>query len=421
MKLRDTLYTGVRHLSENRLRAGLSVLGISIGIASVLCMMAIGDGAKLFIKKDIEKLGGANQVNFWTRTAIWKRGRLMRRTIERYTLSDIQAIEAECPEVIFVLPKTGRYQATVKSQHTDHARASVEGVTADYATGMHWNVQDGRFFSPEDIENAKQVCVLGAETARDLFGNTAPLGREIKMKYNWRTPFVRYRVIGVMARKGRSLQSYWSLDDIVCIPLTTHQQRLSGTRYVEGMHVFFKKSAEVDLVIDSVKDVLRKRHQGADDFIEYWVPQRTVRRLDHIQKVIQISLGSIAGFSLFVSGIGIMNICLVSVGERTQEIGIRKSVGAKELDIFCQFLTESLSLCLCGGVLGIAVGWVAAHGMARLAVHVLPIVGTWPVVMSPPWMLTSVVFSIFMGTVFGVYPAIRAARLTPIAALRTEK
>ncbi len=421
MKLHDAVYTGLQHLFENRLRAALSVLGIFIGITSVLCMMAIGEGAKRFIEKDIEKLGGANQINFWTRTAIWKRGRLVKRTTERYTLSDVRAIEAECPDVTFVLPKTGRYQATVKSRHGGQARPFVEGVTADYATGMHWSVQAGRFFSEEDIATAKQVCVLGAAAARDLFGNAMPLGQEVKMKFNWHQPFVRYRVIGIMARKGRSLRIYWSLDDIVCVPLTTHQQRFSGTRYVEGMRVFFKKSAEVYRVIDSVKDVLRKRHRGTDDFIEYWIPQRTLRSLEHIQKVIQISLGSIAGFSLFVSGIGIMNMCLVSVGEKTREIGLRKSVGAKPIDIFWQFLTESITLCLCGGVLGIAGGWLAAHGMARLSIHFLPIVETWPVVMSLPWMLTSVVFSVFMGTIFGVYPAMQAVQLTPIAALRIEK
>ena len=146
-----------------------------------------------------------------------------------------------------------------------------------------------------------------------------------------------------------------------------------------------------------------------------------MKRLTHIEKVIKIALGSIAGFSLFVSGIGIMNICLVSVGEKTREIGLRKSVGAKRSDIFWQFLTESVCLCLCGGISGIGCGWLAAHGMAQLAVRIVPIVLKWPVVLSGLWIPISVVFSIFMGISFGVYPAIRAARLAPIEALRTEK
>lgn len=421
MKLHDAITTGISHLAQNRLRAGLSILGIFIGIASVLCMMAIGDGAKLLIAKDIEKLGGANQIRFRTRYSIWRRGRLVRLTTERYTLEDIQAIEAECPDVLFVLPKNGRYQGTITSKHGGQARTFVEGVTADYAVGMNWEVQQGRFFSEEDIDTAAQVCVLGAEAAMYLFGTAAALGQEVKMKIRWRQPPVRCRVIGIMAPKGRSLRSYTSLDSIVCVPLTTYQQRLSGTRYIEQMHVFFYKDADVYRVIDSVRDVLGKRHRGTKDFISYWIPKRTVRRLEHIQKMIKICLGSIAGFSLFVSGIGIMNICLVSVGEKTREIGLRRSVGARQFHVFGQFLTESICLCLCGGVLGIAGGWIAAHGMARLAVRILPIVEIWPVVLSLSWMLTSVVFSVFMGITFGIYPAMRAARLTSIEALRFEK
>lgn len=421
MKLHDALSVGFAHLTENRLRSGLSILGIFIGIASVLCMMAIGDGAKLLIEKDIEKLGGANQVHFRTRTSIWKRGRLVKITTERFTLSDVDAIVSECPDVLFVLPKNESYRVTITSQQGGLSRTYVEGVTADYAEGMHWDVQYGRFLTREEIDTAAQVCVLGPEAAIDLFGNINAVGQEVKMKIRWRQPFVRCRVIGIMVPKGRSLRGYTSLDDIVCVPITTHQQRLSGIRYIQGMQIFFQKDADVYRVIDSVREVLRKRHRGTQDFILHRIPKRRFRRLEHIQKMIKIALGSIAGFSLFVSGIGIMNICLVSVGEKTSEIGLRKSIGAKRIHIFLQFLTESISLCFCGGVLGIAGGWLAAQGMARLAVRILPIVEAWPIVLSVPWMLASVSFSVLMGIVFGVYPAMRAARLSPLDALRTEK
>ena len=224
-----------------------------------------------------------------------------------------------------------------------------------------------------------------------------------------------------MKKKGRSLSFGWySLDDALCVPLTTYQQRITGTRYLEDMVVFFEKGTEIESIIDSVKQILRKRHRGKDDFIGYWIAKWTARRLEHIEKVIKITLGSIAGFSLFVSGIGIMNICLVSVGEKTREIGLRKSIGAKRIHIFLQFLTESICLCLCGGVLGVAGGWIAAQGMTRLAVRIVKVVPEWPVVLSLPWITTSVVFSIFMGITFGVYPAMQAARLSPIDAIRTE-
>ena len=422
MKTRDAIAAGIVHLSQNRLRAGLSILGISIGIASVLCMMAIGDGAKKIITDDLKKFGGPNRILFDTHTSIWKRGRLVRRTTERYTFEDISAIEAECPSVLFVLPTAAdRYRrSTVISQRGGQTRTYVEGVTPDYAQGMHWEVQHGRFFSENDIETGVQVCILGAEAAMDLFGEAFAIGEEVKIKFSWRQPAVRCRVVGIMAPKGRSLHNYYSLDDIVCVPLTTHQQRLSGEHYVLRFTVFFQKGADVYSVIDSVKDVLRKRHRGKDDFIGYRLPNRSIRQLEHIQRVIGISLGSIAGFSLFVGGIGIMNICFVSVGEKTREIGLRKSIGAKRIEIFWQFLTESVCLCFCGGVFGIVGGWLAAHGMARLAVHIVPIVPKWPVVLSGHWILISVIFSIFMGVGFGVYPAMRAARMPPIDALRAE-
>ena len=402
MKLRDAIAAGIAHLAQNRLRAGLSILGIFIGIASVLCMMAIGDGAKLLIAQDIEKLGGANQVRLWTRSYIWKNRRFFRRTTERYTLEDVHAIEAECPKVLFVLPKNEGYRPLITSADGSQVRHTLEGVTPDYARCLHWEVRAGRFLSESDIEDAKQVCVLGADTATELFGEAAALGKEVKIRYYWRQPPVRMRVVGVMETKGSSINSWYSLDETVCIPLTTHQQRMSGTRYIEDLLIFFQKDADAYNILDSVKDVLRKRHRGKDDFIGYWVPKRSARRLERIEKMIKIALGSVAGFSLFVSGIGIMNICLVSVGEKTREIGLRKSVGAKRIHIFWQFLTESICLCFCGGVLGIAGGWVAAQGMARLAVRIVPIVPEWPVVLSLPWILTAVVFSLIMGISFGV-------------------
>ena len=418
MKLRDVIAAGINPLAQNRLRAGLSILGIFIGIAGVLCMIAIGDGGKKIIAEDIEKLGGANQLTLWTRMSTFKRGR-PRRTTERYTIEDAYAIEAECPEVLYVLPNHENYEILVTSRDGSQTRALLEASTADYARGMGWELQAGRFLTENDIETAAQVCVLGSGAAADLFGEGSPVGQEVKVRYHWRTS-LRMRVVGVMKPKGRSLTWVYCLDDAICLPLTTYQQRLEGIDHVEALIVFFQKGADFNRIVACAKDTLRKRHRGQDDFVGHYVPQLTLKRLEHIQKVIKIALGSIAGFSLFVSGIGIMNICLVSVGEKTREIGLRKSVGAKQAHIFYQFLTESICLCLCGGVLGIVGGWGAAHGMSRLAVRIVLVVDAWPVVLSVRWILTSVIFSIVMGVGFGVYPAMRAARLPPIDALRTE-
>ena len=420
MKFGDAIIVGVKPLAQNRLRAGLSILGIFIGIAGVLCMVAIGDGAKRIIAQNLEMMGGANQIAFWTRTSIRKGPRLVRRTTERYTLKDASAIEVECPDVLYVLPKVEDFNTFVSSRNGNQAKARLEGITVDYALGMGWEVHAGRFFSDNDIKNAKQVCVLGANIASELFGEASPIGQEVKVRYHWRQSQIRLRVIGVMATKGMSLSDTYSLDDAISVPLTTYQQRVKGFRYVDYLLVFFKKGAEMDSIIDSVKNTLRKRHRGKDEFIGVWIAKLTAHRLFHIQKVIKITLGSLAGFSLFVGGIGTMNICLVSVGEKTREIGLRRSVGAKRIHIFCQFLTESICLCFCGGVLGIVGGWGAAHGMAWLGVRIVPVVDAWPVVLSLPWILISVIFSIVMGVGFGVYPAMRAAQLSPVDALHTE-
>ncbi|RKU08148.1 hypothetical protein C6503_23490 [Candidatus Poribacteria bacterium] len=419
MKLRNILTIGTELLLRNRLRASLSILGIFIGTASVLCMMMLSEGGKKLIADDIDKLGGANQFKFTTRAWITKNGRIIRWTRERFNMKDALAIEAECPDVLCVLPES-EAQATFKTYQGDVTESSLKGVTNVYADWMRWEVQEGRFLSETDLSHTAQVCVLGNDIKARLFPDTSALGREVKIRYYEDTAFIRHRVVGVMVPRGRNIQSGHSLDDSICIPLTTVQKRIFGYKHIPKMSVFFKQDADVDEVIESALAVIRKRHRNTDEFVNHWAVKWTLERLEHFERVMKIGLVGIAGFSLFVGGIGIMNICLVSVGEKTREIGLRKSVGAKRIDIFWQFLMESMCLCFCGGVLGIMGGWSAAHGMAHLAVRIMPIVPEWPVVLSFPWMLTSALFSVFMGVSFGVYPAMRAARLSPIDALRTE-
>ena len=418
MKIYEAIAVSIHHLQQNRMRAGLSILGIFIGVASVLCMMAIGDGAKEIIADNIKRLGGPNHIQFLTRTAFYQRGRILRRTTERYTFDDALAIEAACPGVTAALPRNLAPDVFATHQGREF-RPHVEGITPGYEHLMSWHIQEGRFISDNDIEHALQVCVLGANVTTELFGDTSSLGQEVEIRFHYRHAPVRMQVVGTLASKGQSL-IWFSLDDAVCIPLTTFQQRVSGKRQVGGLIVFFTKGEDINRVTEDIKAVLRKRHRGKDNFIRTWIPKRNIKRLERIEKMIKIALGGMAGFSLFVSGIGIMNICLVSVGEKTREIGLRKSVGAKRIDIFYQFLTESICLCLCGGVLGIVGGWLFAHGMARVAVRILPIVEVWPVVLSVRWIAISVLFSIFIGITFGVYPAIRASRMSPIDALRTD-
>ena len=419
--LHDVVTTGVAPLFQNKCRAGLSILGICIGIASVLCMMALGEGAKKLIADDIDKLGGKNMFIFTTLHWIYKNGRF-RWTPERFTIKDALAIEAECPNIISVLPTSEPVNRLIKTRRGDIKYSFVEGVTDIYADWMRWEVQEGRFFSVSDLDKATQVCVLGHQAATDLFGTDSSLGQELKFgieRFNPST-FVRFRVIGVMVSRGRHFESGTSLDDTICVSLSSALKRLDGTRHVGRLTVFFTPGADVNEVIQSARAVIRKRHRNTDAFAEHWTVKWTLKRMEHFETVMKIGLVGIASFSLFVGGIGIMNMCLVSVGEKTREIGLRKSIGAKRIDIFYQFLTESICLCHCGAVLGIAGGWFAAHGMARLAVRIVPILPEWPVVLSWHWMLISVIFSMFMGVSFGVYPARRAARMSPMDALRAE-
>ena len=232
---------GMEALLQNRIRSGLSILGIFIGIASVLCMVAIGDGAKQIIVDDIEKLGGPNQVHFETRLAIWRKDRIVRWTTERYTLEDAKAIEAECPDVLYALPRTSHLRPLVTNRNGNQALAILIGVIPEYSLAMRWEVQTGRFISENDVENANQVCILGANTATELFGEVSPIGQEVKLRYYNKHPPVRLRVVGVMKTKGSSFSTWYSLDDMICVPLTTHQQRCSGIGYVQNLDVFFSK------------------------------------------------------------------------------------------------------------------------------------------------------------------------------------
>ncbi len=419
MKINDIIKIGILSISQNRLCAGLSILGILIGIASVLGIIGLRDGAKKLIADDIDKLGGAHQFKFTTRAWITKNGRIIRRTRERLNIEDALAIERECPNVLCVLPKV-ETRATFKTYRANVLGSTLKGVTSVYANWMRWKVQEGRFFSEFDIFHATQVCVLGSEIAKRLFPDTSPLGRELRIRYYTDAAFIRCRVVGVMVPRGRNIRGEYWLDDSVCVPLSTVQKRILGYKHVPQMTIFFKQNADIDEVIESALVVIRKRHRNTDEFVNYWTVKWTLKRLEHFETVMKIGLVSIASFSMLVGSIGIMNMCLVSVGEKTREIGLRKSVGAKRIDIFYQFLTESICLFFCGTLLGIAGGWFAAHGMARIAVRIVPIVPEWPVVLSLHWILISVLFSIFMGIAFGVYPAIRAARLSPIDALRAE-
>ena len=434
MRIVEGISVGISAIRSNKLRSLLTMLGIIIGVASVLAMIAIGDGAKMIVLQDAQKLGGVNQFTMYRSSHKRVNNRWVpNRSNEYFEYEDVLAIEAECPSVKLVVPRIPEWRGVlVQAAGGAEHRTGYNGVNASFSEAMDWGIQQGRFITNEDIDNEAKICVLGAEVTAALFGNDSPVGKEIKIGKGPGGRFDRYgrkdqkriterfTVVGTMETRGRSLRFGWNLDDMIFIPLTTAQERFTGNDRIVMLSVHANTVEEVPQAIEEVKIVLRKMHHGQDDFFSIWDMREGMAQLDKISKVIKIALGSIAGFSLLVGGIGIMNMMLVAVTERTREIGLRKAIGAKRLDILLQFLIEAIAMCSVGGALGVVVGLFAGEGMAMLAVNIVQIVPEWPSVISTEWIMISVSFSAIIGISFGLYPAIKASGLSPIEALRAD-
>ena len=433
MRIFEAVSVGISAMRSNKMRSLLTMLGIIIGVASVLAMIAIGDGAKEIVRQDAQKLGGANQ--FFVYRMSYKRvnNRWVRsRSSEYLKYEDILAIEAECPTISAATPQIGRWGGVLlQAPGGTEIRAGWNGVDANYNTAMDWGVKEGRFITDEDVKDASKVCVLGNEIATALFGDKSPLGQEIKIarhndsgnrrgqKGN-RRYMERFTIIGTFMPRGTSLRFGVSFDNLVFIPISTIQERFTGNDQIPNITVYAHTVEDVPKAVEEVKSVIRKRHRNQDDFIGIFEMHAGMAQLEKISKIIKITLGSIAGFSLLVGGIGIMNMMLVAVTERTREIGLRKALGAKSLDILLQFLIESVIMCGVGGAIGVGLGILAGEGMALLAVKIVNIVPEWPAVISLQWILISVSVSAIIGISFGLYPALKASSLTPIEALRKD-
>ena len=417
MKLYEGFSTGLAVILQEKLRSALTMLGIVIGIAAVLAMLAIGDGAKRIVMQEFEKYGGHFFVrrNPW----IWRGDRVFpNRSGEHLKYEDVLAIEAECPTVESVIPSIAD-EVLAQAEGGATKWTEYDGVNSYFPIGMQWQIQQGRFFSEDEFNHRRKVCTLGTEVATELFGNQNPIGKEIKLSLQGGRPD-RFTVLGVMAKRGTSLQYGFSWDDIVFIPLTTAQDRFKGKRHVNYINIRAVDNDSIEKAAEEVTAVLRKRHRNQDNFFDISFATAAVKELDRISRIIKIMLSSIAGFSLFVGSIGIMNMMLVSVNQRTREIGLRRAIGAKRRDILLQFLIEAVMMCSIGGLLGIGLGIGIGYACSNIAVKIVKVVPQWPVVISPQWMAVSVSISTCIGIVFGLYPAVRASQISPIEALRTE-
>jgi putative ABC transport system permease protein len=413
MKLYRLLIEALESLSANKLRSMLTVLGIVIGVAAVIAMLSIGRGAEASITSRIESIG-TNLVYVYPGSTSEGGVRSAAGAAANLTLDDAEALTS-LPDVVAVAPEANSFvQVVYQGQNTN---TRLLGVTPGYETVSSLTLADGVFISDANQSARSLVVVLGSSVAETLFGTTAGVvGQKVRMNGQ---PF---KVIGVLESKGGT--GFFNQDDQVFIPLSTALYRLvggarfRGSSVINQINVKAASAKTVTQVVTAVTEMMRERHQtfeGADDFT-VTSQQATLDAATQIADTLTIFLGGIAGISLMVGGIGIMNIMLTTVTERTHEIGLRKAIGARRQDILIQFLVESMVLSLLGGLIGVVFGWGIARIIGQVQMGgsaITPVVGLDSV-------LLATLFSMAVGLFFGIYPATRASRLQPVDALRYE-
>ena len=404
----STFKISFRALRVNKMRSALTMLGIIIGVGAVITMLAVGTGASEKISEQMASIG-SNLLIVMPGSSTSGGLRMGSGTQSTLTQDDAEAIARECPAVSDVAPTfNGAAQVVYGNQNWS---TGITGTTPGVLPVRDWSLASGRAFTDQDVRNATKVCLLGQTVADNLFGNMDPVGQIIRIK---KIPFM---VIGVLAKKGQSDHGQ-DQDDTIIVPLTTAQKKIFGTRFVGMVRAITVKAKSADDLAAAetqINDLLSQRHRiGLRQEKDFTVRNLTqmMEAREQATQVMGLLLAAIASVSLLVGGIGIMNIMLVSVTERTREIGIRMSVGAKTWDIRLQFIIEALTLSLIGGVAGIVLGVSGSKILSALA--------GWPTVVSPLSVLMSFSFSGLVGLFFGFYPAYKASLLHPIDALHYE-
>jgi putative ABC transport system permease protein len=400
-----TFRIALRALGRSKLRSFLTMLGIIIGVGAVIAMVAIGEGAKRKVQEQIASLG-TNLLVVLPGTMTLGGARTGSGGVQTLADSDAKAVMEEIPVVSHASPVVRGTQQVIAAEQ--NWSTSIQGVAPEFQQIRNWQVVDGRFISQADVDSTAKVALLGQTVAYNLFGNEDPLDAIIRIK---KIPF---RVIGVLGSKGQSGYGM-DQDDVVMIPYTTMQKRILGITYVHQIVVSAVSTDQTDQAKEQMTTLLRQRHRiqpGRDDDFNIRNLSDIAEAASNSATIMAILLGSIASVSLLVGGIGIMNIMLVSVTERTREIGIRMAVGARSRDIMLQFLVEAVVMAASGGIIGILLGVGSSTLINRLA--------QWPTLISPEIVAVAFLFSAAVGVFFGFYPAQKAAHLDPIEALRYE-
>jgi putative ABC transport system permease protein len=410
MSIMESMRIALRGLSSNKMRSGLTMLGIIIGVMSVIAMLSIGQGAQTAITSQITSIG-TNLL--YVRPGATQQGgvRSAAGSASTLTMEDGQAL-ADIPNVVAVAPEVDSFAQVAYLGNNENAR--VLGVTPDYLNALNATVADGDFVTAANVTARSADVVLGAQIAQDLFTGAEPVGQSIRI--NGQT----FRVVGVMEAKGGT--GFLNADTQIFVPITTAMSRLSRAGQFQGGNSVSVLNLKItdpnvqDDVIQNISQILDQRHHVSQDDFSIQSQQDILNTANQVAGVLTLFLGGVAAISLIVGGIGIMNIMLVSVTERTREIGLRKAIGARKLDILTQFLTEATILSLAGGLIGVAGGAL----IARLISGVQLGGTTLHPIVAPSSVLLAIVFSAGVGLFFGSYPANRAASLRPIEALRYE-
>jgi putative ABC transport system permease protein len=409
MNLHTALRAALRALTANLLRSVLTMLGIIIGVGAVITMLAVGRGATERVQEQIKGLG-SNIVLVVPGSLSAAGVRLGAQTRSRFTEEDAEALAREVPEVQVAAPSS-RTTAQAVAQNANW-NTTIFGTTNDYLEAREWPLAAGRLFEAAEQQGSAKVAWLGQTAARELFADDDPLGQTVRVRG------VPFTVVGVLAAKGQNAVGQ-DQDDIVIVPMSTFRNRIwnagGNVRRIWSIHVKVRAGADMARAEESMRTLLRQRlrvPEGGDDTFSIRNLSEVLQAQEESSRVMTALLAAVAGVSLLVGGIGIMNIMLVSVTERTREIGLRMAVGARGRDILAQFLIESVTLSLVGGAIGVALGVLATWAVERAT--------GWSAVMEPWSVLLAVGFSGLVGVFFGYYPARRAARLQPIVALRHE-
>ncbi len=408
MNLLSSLYLALRALARNKVRTFLTMLGIVIGIASVIAMVALGQGASSMVQRQINSMG-SNLLMIYPGAASsghfsWGAG-----SITTLTPDDGAAILKEIPSVRAVTPIV-RTRGQVVYGNANWYPGSIMGSSTDFLEVREWEVEEGAFFTEQDVISATKTCVLGRTVAENLFAGETPIDKVIRIR---NMPF---RVLGVLGRKGTNAMGM-DQDDVIVAPWTTVKRVLQGSAFnnVDQLLVGVVSPAAMAEAIRDITALLRQRHrirEGDESDFRVLTMSEMMSTVTETSRVMTLLLSMIASISLVVGGIGIMNIMLVSVVERTREIGLRMAVGARRVDILMQFLLEAVVLAIVAGLIGMMLGAAASLVISKTM--------RWPTLISPASIAVSFVFSCAVGVFFGFYPAMRASRLDPIEALRYE-